>query len=197
MNKFIPCAVLTALSAMLTSAFAQTADNIQQQMAAHAHHEVMAYVRHKVIATMQLVTDKGIGKKIGTVTFADSNRGLVITPDLSGLPAGSHGFHIHEKGSCEPALQNGLAGAALAAGGHYNPQEVPHHGSPLTGHMGDLPVLLVNASGHAETSVLAPRLKVIDIRGLALIIHEGGDNYSDIPAPLGGGGNRIACGVIP
>jgi Cu-Zn family superoxide dismutase len=28
------------------------------------------------------------------------------------------------------------------------------------------------------------------------MIHEGGDNYSDEPAPLGGGGARIACGVI-
>jgi superoxide dismutase, Cu-Zn family len=28
------------------------------------------------------------------------------------------------------------------------------------------------------------------------MIHSGGDNYSDAPAPLGGGGARIACGVI-
>ena len=30
----------------------------------------------------------------------------------------------------------------------------------------------------------------------ALAIHVGGDNYSDQPAPLGGGGARIACGVV-
>ena len=28
------------------------------------------------------------------------------------------------------------------------------------------------------------------------MIHAGGDNYSDLPKPLGGGGDRIACGVI-
>ena len=28
------------------------------------------------------------------------------------------------------------------------------------------------------------------------MIHVGGDNYSDMPLPLGGGGARIACGVI-
>jgi Cu-Zn family superoxide dismutase len=28
------------------------------------------------------------------------------------------------------------------------------------------------------------------------MIHAGGDNYADQPAPLGGGGARIACGVI-
>jgi Cu/Zn superoxide dismutase len=27
------------------------------------------------------------------------------------------------------------------------------------------------------------------------LIHAGGDNYSDQPAPLGGGGVRLACGV--
>jgi Cu-Zn family superoxide dismutase len=28
------------------------------------------------------------------------------------------------------------------------------------------------------------------------MIHAGGDNHSDTPAPLGGGGGRMACGVI-
>jgi Cu-Zn family superoxide dismutase len=40
------------------------------------------------------------------------------------------------------------------------------------------------------------RLGVDDLRGHALMIHEGGDNYSDQPKPLGGGGARIACGVV-
>jgi Cu-Zn family superoxide dismutase len=29
------------------------------------------------------------------------------------------------------------------------------------------------------------------------MVHAGGDNHSDHPQPLGGGGGRIACGVIP
>ncbi len=29
------------------------------------------------------------------------------------------------------------------------------------------------------------------------MIHAGGDNYSDTPEKLGGGGARVACGVIP
>jgi Cu-Zn family superoxide dismutase len=28
------------------------------------------------------------------------------------------------------------------------------------------------------------------------MVHVGGDNYSDKPKPLGGGGARFACGVI-
>lgn len=66
----------------------------------------------------------------------------------------------------------------------------------MGGHRGDLPPLVVNADGTATLPVLAPQLKVADLSGKALMIHAGGDNYSDDPAPLGGGGARIACGVI-
>ena len=45
--------------------------------------------------------------------------------------------------------------------------------------------------------VLAPRLKnLAEIKGHALMIHQAGDNHSDHPQPLGGGGARMACGVI-
>ncbi len=62
--------------------------------------------------------------------------------------------------------------------------------------MGDLPALVVDNNGVATTAVIAPRLKLADIQGRAIMIHAGGDNYSDSPLPLGGGGARIACGVI-
>jgi Cu/Zn superoxide dismutase len=54
----------------------------------------------------------------------------------------------------------------------------------------------VDSNGNAKTTLIAPRLKLADIQGLAVMIHAGGDNYSDLPKPLGGGGERIACGVI-
>jgi len=34
------------------------------------------------------------------------------------------------------------------------------------------------------------------VRDRALMIHAGGDNHADHPAPSGGGGARVACGVI-
>ena len=150
----------------------------------------------KQTITVNEVTPQGIGPKIGTITFQDSPQGLTISTQLSELPSGFHGFHIHEKGSCEPAEKNGKIGAAIAAGGHFNPLKVPHHGTPNDGHLGDLPVLNVESTGIAKTVVIAPRLKLADIQGLAIMIHAGGDNYSDHPKPLGGGGDRIACGVI-
>ena len=66
-----------------------------------------------------------------------------------------------------------------------------------TGHVGDLPLLEVAADGSAVKSLKAPHIKDLEaVRGHSLVIHVGGDNYSDQPAPLGGGGARIACGVI-
>jgi len=108
-----------------------------------------------------------------------------------------HGFHIHENGSCESAMKDGQAVAGLAAGGHYDPLGSKKHGSPWgDGHLGDLPGLVVDAAGKASYAVLAPRLKLADIKGRSLMVHAGGDNHADHPMPLGGGGQRMACGVI-
>jgi Cu-Zn family superoxide dismutase len=59
-----------------------------------------------------------------------------------------------------------------------------------------LPALYVESSGTANNPVLAPRLKLADVKGKALMVHAGGDNHADHPAPLGGGGARIVCGII-
>ena len=94
-------------------------------------------------------------------------------------------------------MKEGKAVAALAAGGHLDPSNTGKHEGPYgKGHLGDLPVLYVGADGKAMLPVLAPRLKVADLKGRSLMIHAGGDNYSDQPDKLGGGGARIACGVI-
>ncbi|MFZ0889439.1 MAG: superoxide dismutase family protein [Candidatus Binataceae bacterium] len=69
-------------------------------------------------------------------------------------------------------------------------------GTRTAGHRGDLPVLVVDSRGDATEAVTAPNLTVEQIRVRSGMIHAGGDNYSDTPAPLGGGGARIACGVI-
>jgi len=54
----------------------------------------------------------------------------------------------------------------------------------------------VNFDGTANRAMVAPRLKTSDLKGRAIVIHSGGDNYSDEPAALGGGGSRAACGVV-
>ncbi|MBM3950045.1 MAG: superoxide dismutase family protein [Rhodospirillales bacterium] len=143
--------------------------------------------------------EKGQGEEVGTIRFVDGKLGLEIYPKLKGLPPGPHGFHIHENRSCAAkANPQGQMVLGLAAGGHYDPGKTGKHEGPHSdgGHLGDLPVLEVKADGTASGKLRAPRLKVADIKKRSVMIHAGGDNYSDQPAALGGGGGRIACGVI-
>lgn len=128
--------------------------------------------------------------QIGQVDLKDTPYGVLITPDVWGLKPGLHGFHLHENPSC--------ADKGMAAGGHFDPEKTGKHLGPYDnqGHLGDLPALFVKDSGSAKHPVLAPRLKVRDFIGHSIMIHEGPDNYSDVPEKLGGGGKRIACGVV-
>ena len=93
----------------------------------------------------------------------------MIQTDLSDLPPGPHGFHMHTQGSCEPAHNDqGQMAAAMGAAGHYDPDNTGKHAGPEgDGHKGDLPVLEVAADGTAQVTLTAPRLKVADTQGRA------------------------------
>lgn len=139
----------------------------------------------------------GQGKSMGTLTAASSAYGTILTPDLAGLSPGLHGFHVHEKPSCTAAEKDGKMVPGLSAGGHYDPAHTNAHRGPYgDGHLGDLPALYVDAAGKATHPVLAPRIKISDLKSRAVIIHAGGDNYADEPEKLGGGGARAACGIV-
>lgn len=154
--------------------------------------------RAETVVTLNVVDEKGVGAEIGKVALSDSRYGLVLTPALTGLPPGLHGFHFHQNPSCQPGEKDGKTIAAGAAGGHYDPAGTNRHGEPWgDGHQGDLPPLYVDADGSARQPVLAPRLKAADVAGRSIMVHAGGDNHADHPAPLGGGGARVACGVVP
>lgn len=146
---------------------------------------------------MHRVDEQGVGASVGQVTISESPYGLVFNPALTGLAPGSHGFHVHQNPDCGAQQKDGKTVAGLAAGGHYDPAQTNRHGTPWgDGHLGDLPPLFVDADGNANQPVLAPRLKMADMKGRSLMVHAGGDNHSDHPAPLGGGGARVVCGVV-
>lgn len=133
------------------------------------------------------------GDQLGTVTLSENGNGVLIRADLSGLPSGLHGFHIHETGSCEEAFE--------AAGGHYAP-EGHEHGplNPAGPHAGDLPNLWAAESGDAVHHVLTDKVTLasdqpntlFDADGSAVVIHKNPDSYESDA----GAGGRIACGVI-
>ena len=58
------------------------------------------------------------GAAIGTVTFEQTPSGVLINVDVTDLPPGPHGIHLHEFGACTPDFS--------AAGGHINPDGVAH-----------------------------------------------------------------------
>lgn len=148
--------------------------------------------------TLNVAEAKGAGAAVGTVRIVETRYGLAFYPALKGLPPGLHGIHVHENPSCAPLDRDGTPVPALAAGGHLDPKATKKHGEPWgDGHLGDLPALYVAADGTASNPVLAPRLmKLSDVADRSLMVHVGGDNHADHPAPLGGGGARLACGVI-
>jgi Cu-Zn family superoxide dismutase len=146
---------------------------------------------------MHQITPDGIGDKLGSVKISDkSGGGLEFKVDLTGISAGEHGFHLHTNGDCASGSKDGKSQAGLAAGPHYDPTAAKSHKGPMgQGHKGDLPFLTATDQG-INVVVSAPHLTLADVRGRALVIHEGGDNYTDNPEN-GGGKGRIACGVVP
>jgi superoxide dismutase, Cu-Zn family len=142
------------------------------------------------------ITADGVGAPIGALTLSDSAGGLMVSGQLQGLKPGAHGFHIHEKPDCGAAEKDGKMTAGEAAGGHFDPDATKSHKGPGgDGHLGDLVAVEAADTGIADVTSTAPRLKLDMLRGRALMIHEGGDNYTDEPAN-GGGGARIACGIV-
>ncbi|HWR92672.1 MAG TPA: superoxide dismutase [Cu-Zn] SodC [Desulfobacterales bacterium] len=156
-----------------------------------------AAAAEEIVVEIRAAEAGGAGAVLGTVAIRTTPYGTLFTPSLGGLTPGVHGFHVHENPSCDPKEQDGKAVPALAAGGHFDPGKTGKHLGPYgDGHLGDLPPLYVGADGQSTVPVLAPRIKIADIKGRSLMVHVGGDNFADHPHPLGGGGARIGCGVI-
>ncbi|MEQ9609231.1 MAG: superoxide dismutase family protein [Kiloniellaceae bacterium] len=131
------------------------------------------------------------GEPVGTVELAQRENGTSVIVHLENLPEGTHAFHIHETGECEPPFKS--------AGGHYNPTMANHGFDSQAGpHVGDLPNIYVPASGALSFEMFNTRLEVgdslLDNDGAAVVIHEGPDDYETDPA--GAAGDRIACGVL-
>ncbi|MEL7274877.1 MAG: tetratricopeptide repeat protein [Pseudomonadota bacterium] len=70
-------------------------------------------------ADVHRISAEGVHEVIGSVTFADGADGLTVISDLSQLPAGMNGFHIHANPSCDPGYVDGVLVAGQAAGPHF------------------------------------------------------------------------------
>ncbi|MGH6609314.1 MAG: superoxide dismutase family protein [Burkholderiaceae bacterium] len=136
------------------------------------------------------------GKQIGTAALTQLPNGVLIDVDVSGLPAGEHGFHFHQTGRCD------AADGFKSAGEHFAPQK-HQHGHMVKGgpHAGDMPNQFVAADGRLRAHIVNSRVtlgnganSLFDKDGSALIIHAKPDDYRSQPS--GEAGDRIACAVI-
>ena len=134
----------------------------------------------------------------GTVGFKQEGRDAVVRYDLKNLSPGEHGFHIHQVGV------QGEGEKCKAAGPHYNPGGETHGGlhSQLR-HAGDLGNVVAGAEGAARGKVVVDNLRLGDIEGRSVIVHEREDDLGRGKGPArpeslktGNAGARLACGII-
>ncbi len=134
------------------------------------------------------------GKSVGVVNLIETPHGVLMHVKLTGVPAGTHAFHVHATGKCEAPF--------TTAGGHFNPDAKQHGAMNEMGmHAGDMPDVEVPSDGNLTFDVLNPGVtlkaganSLFKDGGTALMLHGGADDYKSDPA--GNAGPRIACGVI-
>jgi Cu-Zn family superoxide dismutase len=162
------------------------------------------------------------GKSLGEVTLMQHPQGVLIRAELSGLPPGWHGLHVHEVGKCDPP-------DFKSAGGHFNPGGHKHGYHQNGPHAGDLPNIHAGADGRAVVEHFTDLLRlgdagaatarsavstsavggvvtvitsgatsapgnVLDQDGSSVVVHAKADDCRTDPA--GDSGDRIACGVV-
>lgn len=146
------------------------------------------------------------GRLVGRVTLRQTDDLVVVRGRAKSLTPGFHGFHIHTIGLCEA---DAAAGPFTTAGGHFTGGATAHGD-----HAGDMPSLLVTQDGRAFARFITDRFTLADLLdadGSAVIVHDGRDNFANIPLryesggvpgpdattlATGDAGTRAACGVI-
>lgn len=134
------------------------------------------------------------GKQVATAVLTVPRGVVTLRIEASGLPQGANGIHLHAVGRCDgPDF--------VSAGPHLNPHGRQHgRQNPAGTHLGDLPNLVIDASGRGELRVELPGSRsenesaLFDADGSAIVLHaKADDNVTD---PSGNSGPRIACGVL-
>ena len=163
----------------------------QQLFRSPAPAHLLSVLRRRPQAAANLTGSESCPGLSGMVWFYQTNAGVVVCAEVSGLPHSGlpcqdrvFGFHIHEGASC-----TGKPGDPFAdTMSHYNPGGCTH---PY--HAGDLPPLFGN-DGTALLLFLTSRFSINEIIGRTAVIHDHPDDFATQPS--GNSGTKIGCGVI-
>lgn len=130
----------------------------------------------------------------GLLTLEQEGSQVRITGNISGVPTGLHGFHIHQKAV--------LDDECASAGGHFNPFGNPHAGpKDSERHVGDLGNIKVESEENQTVEVIDGQISLVrsitGIAGRSIMIHSGEDDLGKGGNPgskkTGNAGGRIAC----
>jgi Cu-Zn family superoxide dismutase len=146
-------------------------------------------------APARAVMKNAQGSEIGRATFTATEGGVQVHVEVTNLPPGKHGIHLHEAARCEPP-------DFASAGVHFNPFGKKHGlRNPEGAHVGDMSNLTVAEDGKAKATFTARGAtlregqgSILGGRGTALVIHAAPDDEKT--DPTGNSGARIACGVV-
>jgi len=132
----------------------------------------------------------------GTVTFTETKGTVSMKAMLSGLSAGEHAIHIHDKADCSSA-------DGKSTGGHWNPTNTPHGkwGAAEGYHKGDIGNFTADEAGLATVEFTTDEWcigcddETKNILGKGVIVHQGVDDFTSQPS--GAAGARVSCtGII-
>ena len=167
------------------------------------------YKEDSILEGVAVLTNTVSDEIKGTIHFTETNdKEVKIKVNISGLPPGKHGFHIHEAGDLTDECKSACA--------HFNPTKKKHGGpNDKERHVGDLGNITANKDGICKKTFTDKIIKLKgknNIIGRCVVIHAGEDDlgkggldkngniidedkYNE-SKKTGNAGARIACGVI-
>lgn len=122
----------------------------------------------------------GTGETVGKIYIHSNDEGGIrLQPALHDLPPGELILQVHEQPSCASGERDGELVAALAAGDVYSPQP---------GDKSDLPLLIVDGYGVADSPIKTMTFNLNDLHSRSLIVHTNGSTLAE--------SSPIACGTV-
>ncbi|VEL32459.1 unnamed protein product [Protopolystoma xenopodis] len=148
-------------------------------------------------ATCMLIPNPG-EKTFGVIHIINdptSSCKFSLNGSVTGLPAGNHGFHIHNYGD--------FSRPCHTTGDHYNPFALDH-GAPTdkTRHLGDLGNIKADDKGVAIVQICDSQLSLsgeYSVIGRSIVVHKDADDLgrgAELSKTTGNSGSPLACCII-